>query len=386
MNIVVNGRFSQYKTGVGRVVENYLRHLAPIDDRNRYHIYVNPEFVDLFRFDNPNFIVHSNGVPAGNSLKNHLWTQTGLLWNVRRHQADLLILPQINLVLFKLAPILLFQHDLIEYHLANQVWYKMLFRKFAIPYAIKLANRIVSVSNNTTNDLRCFLGVPDSKVVTILSGVHREGLGPQDRDECRRRVSHKYKIDGEYILYVGTLTLPQKNLLRLVEAYRLLRNRGCQAQLLLAGAFGKESHRILELIESLGLRQHTITPGYVDEADLPYLYSGATAFCFPSLYEGFGLPVLEAMACGCPVVTSNVSSMPEIAGEAAALVDPNDSKAIADALWALLCDPELRRQRAEQGLAQAARFSWDKAARQLLDVINSFNGTANHMGQGARHG
>ncbi len=373
MNIVVNGRFSAFKTGVGRVLENYLVHLARIDDRNHYYIYVNPEFVDLFDLGNPRFRVISNGVPAGASLKNHLWTQTGFVKAVRRHAADLVILPQINLYIRKLAPTLLFQHDLIEYHVANQVVTKMLFRKFAIPYAIRLADRILCVSQNTVEDMRRFLDVPAEKMVMIHSGINHEQMYPRDSAESMKVARERYGMSKVFVLYVGTLTLPQKNLLRLVEAFAAVRGQGHDVQLLLAGAFGKDHEQILQRIEDLGLREHVKTPGYVADEDLPFLYSAAGLFCFPSLYEGFGLPVLEAMACGCPSVTSNASSLPEVAGDGARLVDPADVQAMAAAISDLLTDEAQRKDYSRRGIEQAQKFCWPKAARQLFEVIESFN-------------
>jgi glycosyltransferase involved in cell wall biosynthesis len=372
VNIVVNGRFSAFKTGVGRVLENYLVHLARIDTRNDYYIYVNPEFVDLFDLGNPRFRVISNGVPAGASLKNHLWTQTGFVKAVRRHAADLVILPQINLYVRKLAPTLLFQHDLIEYHVANQVITKMLFRKFAIPHAIKLADRILCVSQNTVEDMKRFLGVPAEKMVMVHSGINHEQIYPRDAAEAEKVARERYGMGKAFLLYVGTLTLPQKNLVRLVEAFDAVRKRGHDVELLLAGAFGKDHERILQRIEELGLREHVRTPGYVADEDLPYLYSAARAFCFPSLYEGFGLPVLEAMACGCPSVTSNVSSLPEVAGDGAKLVDPHDVEGIAGALSEMLTDEAQREAYSRRGIAQAQKFCWPDAAAKLLEVIESF--------------
>lgn len=372
MNIVVNGRFSRYKTGVGRVIENYLRQLSRIDDRNVYYIYVNREFRDLLRFENRNFVVLSNGVSAGNMWMNHLWTQTGFLRAIRKHGADLVLLPQINLILWKRAPILLFQHDLIEYHFASQKWYRMWFRRFAIPRAVRLADRIVSVSHNTAQDIEKFLEVPSEKVVTIYSGVDPEHLRPRDPAQAASLVRDRYGLQGEFILYVGTLTLPQKNLLRLLEAFQLVRERGFRGKLLMAGAMGKDSRLIPERVAELGLEHEVLLPGYVDDDDLPYLYSAARVFCFPSLYEGLGMPVLEAMACGCPVVTSNVSSLPEVAGDAARLVDPHDPRAIAEALMEILSSDQVRRELIGKGLERARQFSWERAARQLLEVINSF--------------
>ena len=140
---------------------------------------------------------------------------------------------------------------------------------------------------------------------------------------------------------------------------------------MLGGNIGWDNSLLELLIRDLHLEQDVIFTGFVEEKDLPYLLSGAKAFCFPSLYEGFGLPVLEAMACGCPVITSNVSSLPEVAGDAAILVDPYDVQQISDAMARLLTDDRLSKELRNKGLQQAKKFSWKNAARQLLEIFNT---------------
>jgi len=375
VRIVVNGRFSQYKTGVGRVIENYLVQLARLDTRNEYFIHVNREFAHL-RFDNDRFHVLSNGVPAAASAANHLWTQTGLPRSIRKHRANLLLLPQINLMLVKLAPTILFQHDLIEYHLNNQRLHKMLFRRFALPRAINLADRIISVSQSTTADIERFFPAALSRTTTILSGVDLGHLRPLDPVEARETVSRRFPVQGPYILYVGTLTEPQKNLIRLVEAFALLRRRGLKLSLLLAGAHGKDSGAIFARAEQLGLAGDIVAPGYVADEDLSALYSGCEAFYFASLHEGFGLPVLEAMACGAAVVTSTTSSLPEVAGDAALLVDPRSVEAIAGALHRIVTDSDLRTRLGRKARQRAGQFRWESAGRALLEEINRFDPSA----------
>ncbi len=371
MRIVVNGRFSGSKTGVGRVIENLLIHLERIDVENEYFIYVNREFSDFISFKNPNFHLLSNGVPAENSLLNHIWTQTGFLRQIRRHRADVVILPQINLFIFKMAPTILFQHDLIEYHLPNQKWYKLLFRRIAYPLALRLSDRIVCVSGNTKGDVERFFGVADNKLAVIPNGVDMSLFRKLNENEAKSVVDRRYGVKGDFILYTGTLTLPQKNLLRLVEAYDVLVRKGVTHKLVLVGGEGKDAHLISKKVKELGLSDRVIFTGYVHDDNLPYFYSAASVFCFPSLYEGFGLPVLEAMACGCPVVTSSTSSLLEVAGDAALLVDPLKKDEIADAISRLIEFEELRRSCVEQGFQQAGIFSWENSARNLLSLINS---------------
>ena len=171
MRVVVNGRFSGRKTGVGRVIENLLINLQHLDRENEYFIYVNEEFKNFVHFTNPRFHLISNGIPAANSALNHLWTQTAFLLNIFRHKAGLVILPQINLYMIKLAPTILFQHDLIEHYVPNQKWYKLLFRRIAFPLALRLSDKIVSVSENTQLDVKKIYHVPDQKLCVIYNGV-----------------------------------------------------------------------------------------------------------------------------------------------------------------------------------------------------------------------
>ncbi|MHB8882705.1 MAG: glycosyltransferase family 4 protein [Thermodesulfovibrionales bacterium] len=369
MRIVVNGRFSGVKTGVGRVIENLFSSLQHIDHENEYFIYVNEEFREFVRFTNPRFHLISNGIPAGNSLLNHLWTQTGFLLGIMRQHADVVILPQINLYLIKLAPTILFQHDLIEHYVPNQKWYKLLFRRLAYPLALKLADKVVCVSENTLNDVKKIYHLPDRKLVVIRNGVDLSLFRQVDREAARQHVRAKFGIGDTYILYTGTLTHPQKNLLRLIDAYENLRQRGVTLQLVLAGGNGKDADLIHQRIRELGSGANIVCTGYVRDEDLPFLYNAATVFCFPSLYEGFGLPVLEAMACGCPVVTSNTSSLPEVAGDAALLVDPVRSSDIAEAMYLMITNKQLNRAYAEKGLQRAKCYTWERAAHELLAII-----------------
>ncbi len=371
MRIVVNGRFSGSKTGVGRVIENLFLHLERLDTENEYFIYVNREFSDFVRFKNPKFHLLSNGVPAGNSLLNHIWTQTGFLSEIRRRKADVVILPQINLFVLKMAPTILFQHDLIEYYLPNQKWYKLLFRKIAFPPALRLADRIVCVSENTRKDVERIFKITVGKLEVIPNGVDMSLFRKLNSAEVKDIVERKYGVKGDFILYTGTLTLPQKNLLRLVEAYDLVVRKGLKHKLVLVGGDGKDAHLIHRKVKELKLTERVIFTGYVPDENLPYFYNSASVFCFPSLYEGFGLPVLEAMACGCPIVTSNISSLPEVAGDAALLADPRNTEKIAGALFRLLESEELRRTCIARGFRQAEKFSWEDSAKKLLALIIS---------------
>jgi len=180
-------------------------------------------------------------------------------------------------------------------------------------------------------------------------------------------ILREYSVETPYILYVGALE-SRKNLPRLLEAYTLLRQWSTGWRLVIVGARKWKSSPIFETVQRLQLESHVTFTGYVADEHLPALYAGADLFAFPSLYEGFGLPVLEAMACGTPVVTSNSSSLPEVAGDAALLVDPYNVDEIAAAMRRILEDTNLAQELRMHGLARAAQFTWERTARETIEV------------------
>jgi alpha-1,3-rhamnosyl/mannosyltransferase len=185
-------------------------------------------------------------------------------------------------------------------------------------------------------------------------------------------VRRRYALPERYVLYLGS-NKPHKNLIRLIEAWALLAEYGTRSTLLIAGTWDPRHPEPRLLARRLGL-ENIRWLGPVPEPDIPALYAGATAFVFPSLYEGFGLPVLEAMACGTPVACSNTSSLPEVVGDAALLFDPTDAAGIAEALSRLMHDADLRADLRERTLRQAARFSWERTARATLTVYRQTAG------------
>lgn len=256
---------------------------------------------------------------------------------------------------------LLTVHDLSFIHYPEHFVPKLVrYLNQVVPRSVVRADRVLADSKATRADLIEHLQVPPDKVDVLYSGVDRRfhpAKEPGERDRLRAR----YHLgDVPYILSVGTLQ-PRKNFVRLIRAAADL---GSDVQLIIAGGQGWLYQDVLA--EAAALVERVRILGFVDEADLPALYRNAVLFACPSLYEGFGLPVLEAMACGVPVVCSNTSSLPEVAGGAALLVDPEDTKALGEALRRLLENDALRRELIVKGLAQAARFTWERAARQLL--------------------
>ena len=244
-----------------------------------------------------------------------------------------------------------------------------------VPASVRRADFVLADSHATRQDLIEFFAVtPHSKIGVLHGGVNAR-FGPRAAS-AQLTVRRKYGLDDwPFILSVGTVQ-PRKNYGRLVESLARLRADDNDLHLVIAGGTGWLSDPFYEQLRNSGLGDVVHLTGYVADEDLPALYSAATVFAFPSLYEGFGFPVLEAMACGVPVVTSNLSSLPEVAGDAALLVDPYDVAALSDALGRIVHDSALRQRLVQAGYRQAEHFSWQRAARDLLAVYKSLGARA----------
>jgi glycosyltransferase involved in cell wall biosynthesis len=236
-------------------------------------------------------------------------------------------------------------------------------------FAQERADRVIAVSQNTKRDVAAHLGVPEHRVVVVYSGVGDEFV-PVDDDRVVACALAPYGLTPHrYILHVGTLE-PRKNLVRLIEAYRQARRQvePPAPKLVLAGARGWRSEEVLGAVTAKGLTGEVLWLGRVPHDAMPSLYSGAALVVFPSLYEGFGLPPLEAMACGTPVVASHAPAIPEIVGDAAVLVDPLDTASIAHGMVSLLGDPDRQAALRATGIERARGFTWMRAAEETLAV------------------
>jgi glycosyltransferase involved in cell wall biosynthesis len=240
----------------------------------------------------------------------------------------------------------------------------LVYLKTAVPRAAARADWILADSESTRQDVIELLGVPEEQTSVLYPGVEARFHPIQDRATLSQ-VRARYALPEHFVLAVGTVQ-PRKNYVRLVEALEQLDVR--DVHLVIVGGTGWLYQDLYERIEALGLQARVHLTGYVDDADLPALYNLAQVVAQPSLYEGFGIPILEAMACGIPVVSANNSSLPEAAGGAALLVDAEKSEALADALARALTDAQLREALVERGFAQARQFTWQRAAKTLHAV------------------
>lgn len=230
----------------------------------------------------------------------------------------------------------------------------------------KVADAIIAISQNTARDLMSVVNIPKDKIRVIYQGVGG-AFKPMDKDMCRKAIAEIYGVKRKYVLYVGTMH-PRKNLKTLVLSYALSRKQGLEHELVLAGRGGDEEPEIRRLASESNINSHVQTVRDVPYKHLPYLYNAADVFIYLSLYEGFGLPVLEAMACGTPVIASNASSLPEVVGDAGILVNPRDIEETSQALVDLLENGELRSELSAKGIQRAGCFRWADTIQKTLDV------------------
>ncbi len=241
----------------------------------------------------------------------------------------------------------------------------------AVPRSVARADMILADAASTQRDLIDVYRVPPEKIRVLYSGVDPR-FHPDVSASAMARV-REWTHGKPYLLSVSTIQ-PRKNYVRLIEAFSKILNSKFQIpnsdlQLVISGAKGWMFEEVFQAVERLNLRDRVLFPDFVSDDDLPALYAGATLFVYPSLYEGFGLPVAEAMACGAPVVSSNASSLPEVGGDAVLYFDPRDVDAMAETIRRALSDESLRNDLRARGIAQAKKFSWEKAARELLQYL-----------------
>ncbi|MFN8637473.1 MAG: glycosyltransferase family 1 protein, partial [Chloroflexota bacterium] len=231
------------------------------------------------------------------------------------------------------------------------------------------ATRVIAISSTTRDDLMQYEDVSANRITVVHHGCGDEFKPVRDLAQIVETTSH-HGLEAPYLIFIGTLQ-PRKNLERLLQAFDQVAAVRPHVLLALVGAEGWQQDRLARALANVRARDRVRLLGYVDDADLPVLLSGSLGLAFPSLYEGFGLPALEAMACGTPVLASNTSSFPEVVGDAGILVDPTDVRAIARALRRLVDNAEVRRELSAKGLARAANFTWKKAATETLAVLRS---------------
>lgn len=357
------------KSGVGYYAENLLAGMMSVAPQHDYVLFSNRDIGDT-RLPVPGERLYDRGLIQARAA----WMQTTLPGSIRRAAPDVCHFPNYLAPLSSPCPYVVTIHDMTLYITPRfHSFKKLVLDRTLLPHVARRAAGIVTVSNSAREDIVRHLRVPRDKVRVVMNAVSPT-FRPVTDPARLSAVLHRYGIDVPYILFVGTIE-PRKNIARLVQAFARLKRAGFPHKLVLVGQPGWHFQPIYAEIEQQGVTRDVILTGYVPLEDLPVLYSGAECMAFPSLYEGFGLPVLEAMACGTPVVTSASSSLAEVAGDAALLVDPRSVEHITDALARVHDDPQLAGDLSTRGLARAARFTWENAARATLDLYEAVRST-----------
>ncbi|KXB08104.1 hypothetical protein AKJ55_01440, partial [candidate division MSBL1 archaeon SCGC-AAA382M17] len=262
-------------------------------------------------------------------------------------------------------PLITTIHDLTKFFYPNS---KIPFLdQVAMKRKISLSDYFITPSSSTKKDLIRFFGLQREKIKVIPLGVDREFFNPKNKENCPNM---EYSTKKPYILFLGDL-IPRKNLLSLIKAFSILKNR--KVQLVIGGGErcgGEYKSKLIALADNLNIKERIEFLGYVTKKRLPYLYSNAEVFVYPSLYEGFGIPLLEAMACGTPVITSSISSLPEVIGNAGMMIDPHDIEGLSEAIHKVIKSDTLQRKMKRKGMKRAKRFSWEKTAKKTFQVYN----------------
>jgi len=357
-------------TGVGKYAQNLVKSLAEYDRKNHYWIFIKGNQYQDFDPNRNNFhIIHLSNILHNIPIR-ILWEQLVLPLHLYREKID--ILHSIHYTSPLLAPckrVITF-HDMIFYLFPEKhTNVKRAFFHSVIPLSIKKATRLIAISENTKSDIQEIFDISLSKIDVIYVTIDSIYHTLRDIDAISH-IKKKYEIQDKFILYVGTLE-PRKNIPRLIQAYRkLILENKIKHQLVIVGKKGWSYQEIFNMVERLdsNVRKKVIFTGYVPEEELPLLYNAADLFVYPSLYEGFGIPPLEAMACGVPVIVSNVSSLPEVVGYAGILVDPYNVEELCQAIYKVIVEKGLREVLKKKGFQRAQEFSKEKLAKKMLKI------------------
>ena len=356
--------------GIGTYIRNLLRQLARLDRQTEFVLFCRPDDRETLASLGANFR------PVAETVAHYsVSEQVRIPLALRREGVTLFHAPHYVLPPLVTCPSVVTIHDCIHLmfpqYLPNRLAHT--YARISIALAARRADRIITVSESSKRDIMRFVDVPARKIDVIYNAYdERFGIEPGEEDVVR--VRERYQLHDQFVLYAGNVK-PHKNLERLIEAFDLVRRRGLDhLKLVLIGDEISRYAALRRAVHQHQLHKYVRFLGYLPQETLAVMYRLAAVFVFPSLYEGFGLPPLEAMASGTPVVTSNVSSLPEVAGNAAVLVDPYDPRSIADGIYRVLNDQDLRRDLREKGIARAQQFSWEDSGLRVREIYGQVGG------------
>ena len=350
--------------GIGTYIRNLVRELAHIDKDTEYVLFTRPQDVSVAGSLGENF----RAVPD-RSGHYSLSEQISIPLGVRRERLDLFHAPHYVLPALIPSKTVVTIHDCIHLMFPEYLRHRLAYAyaRASLYTAAHKSNRVFTVSEQSKRDILRFFNVPPEKIVVTPNAIDNRFSAPPSEEHVTQ-TRERYQLSSSYLLYVGNIK-PHKNLERLIEAFHLVRQQGrSELELLIIGDEISRMQSLRRAVHKYDIHRSVRFLGYVPDKTLAVLYRLASVFVFPSLYEGFGLPPLEAMASGTPVVTSNVSSLPEVVGDAAVLVDPYSAEAIADGIISVLRSTHLRGELRERGLKRVKEYSWARSVQRVREI------------------
>jgi glycosyltransferase involved in cell wall biosynthesis len=366
---IVSSFIDEYSGGIGVYTHQLVKNLNQMDNENNYHlIHYSKSNQEIYNQNNEIIIPKNRFIRKWGSYM--FWRYFSLPQGLKKYNLDVVHDP------YELGPFTFNQpfRKVITVHDLTPLLFPNLFKRgdvmlhrLLLKKTISKADKIITVSYNSQKDIMEHMNIPEENIEVIYNGKN-DNFRPMNSKKIGE-VREKYGLPSRFILSVGGLH-PIKNIPRLLEAYYLALKNGLEHKLVMVGGAVDRAENVFQIITALGLEDHVIFTGVVSDDDLVGLYNAADLFLYPCLYAGFGLPPLEAMACGTPVITSYNSSLPEIVGDAAKLINPYDSEKLADAINGVLSDDEMIKTLVKKGLKRSEMFNWKKTAHETLKVYN----------------
>lgn len=351
-------------------LRNLVRWLADIDRTNSYVIFINRESEGSIEAPAPNFHIVLCPFRAANRPLRILWEQGVLPRHIKRYKIDVLLSAGMTAPVRCPAASVLMLFDLQHVNQpGNFPWYYLPFLRAIIYASARSADGVLTISHQVRNDIVRFYHLPPGRIEVTHLAVDHAVFSPKGSPDAET-VKARYGLPDRFILYAAS-SLPHKNHERLFQAFRRIREQAPDMKLVLIGARDKGERELVRIIDSLGLEQAVILLGWIPFEDVPSVYRACEAFVFPTLHEGFGLPVIEAMACGVPVVCSRIEPLLEVAGDAALFVDPLSPGEIAAAVIKVVTDQPERQRLVSAGLMRAGMFTWEATAKKTLAFLTT---------------